>query len=118
MCLILGDSRFPDAKVGSRHDLGVDYTFEKKSQTKSKDKKAEHTLSDGGQVGLSFRSSLRLGIGLGGLICPNLGGGLRRCQRMLDNLGLIQSLGRYPYPGGGDDLGGGGVLGYIDGFYI
>ena len=27
--LILGDSRLPDAKIGGRHDLGVDYTSEK-----------------------------------------------------------------------------------------
>ena len=67
---------------------------------------------------MSFRSSLRLGIGLGGLICPNLGGGLRRCQSVLDNLGPIQRLRRYPYPGGGDDLGGGDELSYVDGFYI
>lgn len=36
MCVILNDSRFPDANVGSRHDLGVDYTFEKKVRLKAK----------------------------------------------------------------------------------
>ena len=31
VCQVLGDSRFPDAKVGGWHDLGVDYTFVKVS---------------------------------------------------------------------------------------
>jgi hypothetical protein len=28
LSLILGNSRLPDANIGGRHDLGVDYTFE------------------------------------------------------------------------------------------
>lgn len=33
LSIILGDSRLPDANIGSRLDLGVDYTF-KKSELK------------------------------------------------------------------------------------
>jgi hypothetical protein len=79
-------------------------------------RKAQHTLRDSVEVGLSLGSGLRLGVGLSGLVRPNLGGGLRRCQSVLDDLCLIESLRRYPYPSCGEDLGGGDVLGYVDGF--
>jgi len=64
------------------------------------------------------RLSLRLGVGLSDVESPNLGGGLGRCQSMLDHLGPIKSLRRYPYPSCWEDLGGGDVLGYVDCFYI
>ena len=75
-----------------------------------------HTLSDGGHVGLGLRSSLSLGISLRCRICPDLGGSLRRGQSVLDDFGPVLSLRRDPYPGGGEDLGGGHELGHVDGF--
>lgn len=75
----------------------------------------KHTLGDGSHVGLSFSLGISLGISLGGRICPDLGSGFHRCQSVLDDLGPILSLRRYPYPGCGEDLGCGDELSHVDG---